>query len=266
MRYGAMNFPVLPVVSEIETFAGLGFDYLELTMDPPLAHHGRLREEREAIVDALRHHGLGLVCHLPTFVLTADLTESLRLASVGEMLASLEVAADLGAEKAVLHPSPVSGLGGLVPEMFRSLAFDFLARMVERAGELGMMLCLENMFPRYGFAIEAEEFGEIFTLFSSLRMTLDAAHAHIDGGKGRRLRQLLERCGARIAHLHLSDNSGKRDEHLELGKGNLDCPGLVRQLRAIGYDATVTLEVFDRDRQALANSLRRLQRLFAAAR
>jgi hypothetical protein len=39
MRFGAMNFPVVPVLDEIETFARLGFDYLELAMDPPMAHH-----------------------------------------------------------------------------------------------------------------------------------------------------------------------------------------------------------------------------------
>jgi hypothetical protein len=28
MQFGAMNFPVMPVLDEIETFARLGFDYL----------------------------------------------------------------------------------------------------------------------------------------------------------------------------------------------------------------------------------------------
>ena len=34
MLYGAMNFPVSPVIQELETLAALGFDYLELTMLP----------------------------------------------------------------------------------------------------------------------------------------------------------------------------------------------------------------------------------------
>jgi hypothetical protein len=42
MQFGAMNFPVTPVLDEIETFARLGFDYLELAMDPPMAHHSNL--------------------------------------------------------------------------------------------------------------------------------------------------------------------------------------------------------------------------------
>jgi len=37
MHYGAMNFPVLPVLEEIDAIAGMGFDYLELAMDAPMA-------------------------------------------------------------------------------------------------------------------------------------------------------------------------------------------------------------------------------------
>jgi len=37
MLYGAMNFPVRSILQELETISRLGFDYLELTMDPPKA-------------------------------------------------------------------------------------------------------------------------------------------------------------------------------------------------------------------------------------
>ena len=95
MLYGAMNFPVRSVLNEIESFAELGFDYLELTMDPPKAHHSIIRRERDAIMQALERLRMGIVCHLPTFVSTADLTASLREASLNEIIESLEVAAEL---------------------------------------------------------------------------------------------------------------------------------------------------------------------------
>ncbi len=266
MRYGAMNFPVKPVLEEIRSFAAMGFDYVELSMDPPQAHYSILRRQRAEIAAALRQCGLGVVCHLPTFVLPADLTDSLRAASIEEMRHSLEVAAELGAGKAVLHPCPRSGMGLMVPDVVRGHALDFFAIMVEQAGTLGVTLCLENMFPRYGFGVEAAEFVEFFTLFPTLRMTLDVAHAHIDGGRDRRLRELLRALSGRIAHIHVSDNFGRRDDHLELGKGDIDLPAMARQLKAIGYDDTITLEVFDPDRQALAASRRRLQQLFSTLR
>ena len=41
MLYGAMNFPVRPFLDELEIFSSLGFDYLELAMDPPWGGYGR---------------------------------------------------------------------------------------------------------------------------------------------------------------------------------------------------------------------------------
>jgi len=66
--------------------------------------------------------------------------------------------------------------------------------------------------------------------------------------------QLVEQFGSRIAHLHFSDNHGRRDEHLAVGRGTVDFTGLVRRLQAIGYDDTITLEVFEPDRQLLIDS------------
>jgi sugar phosphate isomerase/epimerase len=50
MLYGAMNFPVRPVLQELESIAELGFDYLELTMDPPQAHHATIRRMKHDLV------------------------------------------------------------------------------------------------------------------------------------------------------------------------------------------------------------------------
>ena len=263
MRYGAMNFPILPVLAEIDCYADLGFDYLELAMDPPQAHHSLLRLQKDDIAKALRAKGMGLVCHLPTFVGTADLTESLRRASVAEMHASFLLAAELGAEKVVLHPSMVGGMGAFVLPLVKQLAFDFLAEMVAAADKLGLLICLENMFPRNLLGVFPEDFAEIFQAFPALKLTLDSGHAHIDDSKGPRLPQLVQQFGKRIGHLHFSDNKGRRDDHLALGQGTIDFQGLVRSLKEVGYDDTLTLEVFDQDRSRLVAGREQLKKLFA---
>ena len=45
MLYGGMNFPIKPVLEEVEAMAKLGFDYLELAMDPDKAR--QMRGHRE---------------------------------------------------------------------------------------------------------------------------------------------------------------------------------------------------------------------------
>jgi sugar phosphate isomerase/epimerase len=263
MHFGAMNFPVVPVLDEIAAFAGLGFDYLELAMDPPMAHHRILHAARGSIRKALKSSGLGLVCHLPTFLSTADLTESVRLASIAEMRQSMEVAAELGCDKVILHPSMASGMGVFILDEVKRHAFDFLATMAASAERLGVAICLENMFPRYGIGVEPDDFGEIFDRFPSLGLTLDTGHANIGDRRGRRLKGLVSRFGQRIGHIHISDNRGRHDDHLAVGQGSVNFADLVHRLKTVGYDDTITLEVFDENRQMLVESRARIERMFA---
>jgi len=230
MRYGAMNFPVLPILDEINTFAGLGFDYLELTMDQPEAHYSLVSENIKDISKALRNHDMGIVCHLPTFVSPADLTDSIRRASVTEMKRSLSVAADLGAEKVVLHPPMIGGMGAFVPEKAKGYAYDFLSEMVIHSEMLGLTICLENMMPRNGFGVEPDELETIFNTFPSLQFTLDTGHANLHSRGSKRLSELARRFGDKIAHVHLSDNRGVHDDHFPLGAGTIDFRGLARDL------------------------------------
>ena len=56
------------------------------------------------------------------------------------------------------------------------------------------------------------------------------------------------------------DNNGIRDEHLPVGRGLIDHELIVRELRSINYDRTITLEVFTNsaDAKASAEVLRKL--------
>ena len=262
MLYGAMNFPVSSLFTEIETFAQMGFDYLELAMDPPMAHYSTLSRNMDEIKQRLTDNGFGLVCHLPTFVLTADLTENIRRSSVDEMLKSLEVAAELGAPKVVLHPSIVFGMGSFVMDTVKTYFLEFLAKMVAAANRLKLTICLENMMPRNILGVEPTDFEEIFEMYSTLQMTLDTGHANIGVPAGSRLLELVERFGNRLGHIHISDNLGTSDDHLAVGQGTVDFSTLISSLVDLGYDDTITLEIFDQDRRMLVESREKIKRLF----
>jgi sugar phosphate isomerase/epimerase len=256
MQFGAMNFPVKPVLGELEAIGELGFDYLELAMDPPLATYQILRRQAHELRTALARRGMGLVCHLPTFISTADLTESIRRASLGEALLSLETAAFLGATVVVLHPGRPSGLGRYVLPQVRRHAMESLAVIVAEAERLRVTLCLENMFPTYGLFCEPDEFEEVINRFPGLQLTFDAAHAHIGTRREARPLEFIRRYGTRIGHVHFSDNNGRSDQHLPLGKGSLKFKKIAAALQAAGYHARVTLEVFSTDRRELKASLK----------
>lgn len=262
MLYGAMNSPLRPILDEVKAIAEMKFDYLELAMDPPHGDAKTIRKQKRELLESLKQYDLGLVCHLPTFLSTADLTDRLRQASVEETIASLEVAAELQPLKVVLHPSYMTGLGAFVPDLTKAHALESLETIVEKAHSLGLCVCLENMFPRTHWLINPEEFVEIMAKFPTLNLLLDIGHAHIEDGAGKKCLRFIEMFADRIGHLHVSDNYGKEDQHLPIGAGIIDFLRVVKALKAKGYNDTITLEVFSRDRDYLKISKKKIEEMF----
>lgn len=261
MKYGAMNFPIKPVLEEIRKISELGFDYFELAMDPPCAHYATLLDMEQEFVQALDQAAMDLVCHLPTFVYTADLTPAIRETSLKEMIYSLRAAARLGAQKAVVHPSFISGLGPFVMETATEYARESLTAIILEGETLGIQLCLENMFPRYQSWFEPAHFASIFKEFPRLKMTLDTGHANM-GDPGRtRLHEFIQRFPDRIGHIHVSDNGGSRDEHLPVGQGNINFKKFAALLAQAGYQDTLTLEIFSPNPGDLIESRDKIARL-----
>lgn len=261
MKYGAMNFPIKPILDELDKIHELGFDYLELTLDPPCAHYSDINRQSEELKQALERYGMDLVCHLPTFVYTADLAPGLRKVCIEEMIQSILTAARLNAIKAVLHPSMFSGLAPFVPETALELAHATLDILVKEADKAGVPLCFENMYPRYHSFYSPDQFKPVFEKYPGLKMTLDTGHANIDDPGGQRLFDFIREFPDRIGHVHVSDNKGKRDEHLKTGKGTVNFKKFTALLKNSGYDGSITFEIFSPDPAELVESRDHIDRL-----
>ena len=265
MQFGAMNYPIRPVREEIDTFGAMGFDYIELAMDPPEAHHENLRAQSEAIQEGLARHQMGLICHLPTFVSTADLTASIRSASRREIRASIEVAARLGARRAVLHPSYMNGMACNVPALYEGYARESLAEAVRCAAHEGIDLCLENLFPQLTPFGAMDDWDRCFACHPQLGLTLDIGHANIGPDGMTRILTFIRRFKGRLRHVHVSDNLGCRDDHLPVGEGQIDFPAVAEALNQIGYQGGLTLEIFTENRDDLVRSRDRMAAMLASA-
>jgi sugar phosphate isomerase/epimerase len=258
-----MNNPLEPLPAEIERVAGMGFDFLELAMDAPQAHYRKVAKNLAAIRNALDDNGLKLVCHLPTFVYTADLTESIRNASREEVRRSIETAARLAPLKVVVHPSIVSGLAAIRPELVSAYAHDALSEVVIACEQAGLTPCLENMFPRYRAFVSAEQFDHVFQTFPHLKLTLDTGHANIGCEGENRATAFIALHAARLGHIHISDNRGLCDDHLTVGAGNIDFESIIAAIKYTGFDDTITLEIFSPRRKDLIESRQEIERLWA---
>jgi len=263
MKYGAMNFPIKPLIQEIEEFGEMGFDYVELTMDPPEATPQKILAQKNPIQDLLHRYCMGIIGHLPTFVWTSDLYESLRKVSIQETLDALEAGVELGIEKVVLHPGYISGLGKFILDKAKGYGMESIETILNKATSLGMTLCIENMFPQAHFLSKPHEFQEVFESFPDLRLALDIGHANLGGGKNKSS-EFIHQYGYRISHIHANDNFGKEDNHLPIGAGIIDFEKILKELNEAQYDETLTLEVFSRDKEYLKISKDKIKRIWEA--
>jgi sugar phosphate isomerase/epimerase len=263
MKYGAMNFPIKPLLKEIEEIGELGFDYVELTLDPPEATPQKVSAQKRLIQELLHRYGMGITGHLPTFVWTSDLYESLRKTSVQETLDALEAGSELGIEKVVLHPGYITGLAKFVLDRAKGYGMESIGAILKKAISLGITLCIENMFPQSNFLSSPHEFQEVFQSFPEIRLALDIGHANLGGGKNKSS-EFIHQFGYRIGHVHANDNFGKEDNHLPIGVGIIDFEKILRELNEAQYDETLTLEVFSKDREYLKISKEKIRRIWEA--
>lgn len=146
---------------------------------------------------------------------------------------SCEIALALGAENVVFHSSAFPFLRG-----------SYLENWAERCASI-----YEELVARYPVRIYIENAQDLDP--TPLRCLMEQIHldrigvcldiGHINYSRTP-VRQWFEQLGQWIQYLHLSDNMGGFDDHLPLGKGNIDW-GQVNQLwEALGKDIPVTLE------------------------
>lgn len=263
MKYGAMNFPVKPILQEIEEIGKLGFDYVELTFDPPEATPQKILKQKRSIHELLKRYEIGIAGHLPTFVWTSDLYDSLRKASLQENLEAIEASAELGIKKLVLHPGYITGMGKFVRDKAKGYGLKSIEVLLKKANGLGLTLCIENMFPQANFLTQPQEFQEVFESFPEIRLALDIGHANLGGDRNSAI-EFIQRFGYRIGHIHANDNFGKEDNHLPIGAGLIDFERILKALKQTPYDETMTVEVFSKDRDYLRMSMEKLKKMWEA--
>jgi len=255
MLIGTMNNPARDLFQEIETIAQMGFDFIDLTLEPPLATSSGL--DLQAVKAALKSRNLGIVGHTAYYLPLCSPFESLRKAAVEELKRCLEAFAELGAKWMNLHPDRQAPLHDRKFVIDRNL--QTLRDLLEVARPLGIGLMLENLPGSFN---TVKQLAELLDPLPELGLHLDIGHANLLV-EYNTADSLLATFGPRLRHVHLHDNKGgTTDLHLPLGTGTVDTEHYVRSLQSCGYDETITLEVFTPDRHHLAYSRDLLRELW----
>jgi sugar phosphate isomerase/epimerase len=241
---GLMNDPARPLAAELERIAGLGFDFVDLTLEP----QGAWPVDPAEVRSRLEALGLAAVGHTAPFLPLASAYPELERAARDVFVRTCEAFAEIGVTLVNLHPVS-RGLRGKDAVERNAEA---VAEVAARAGELGQRVMVENMGGAFG---TPDELAPLVDAAPNVRFHLDLGHANIRPyGQPPRAPALIEAFAGRIAHVHVHDNKGRYDEHLPLGVGSVDVAGGARLLRESGWDGTVTLEVFAKERVYTAAS------------
>lgn len=234
-----MNSPFLPLADEIRRIDAAGFEFVDLTLEPPEAWPVTPARLRRMLGDS----GLGVVGHTAYYLPIASPFQTVRSAARALVVEAFDVFAAVGATHVNIHPDPVTRQFPRAEVAAHNA--EAVAELTEAAEQRGLTLMVENLGPAFG---TVELLAPVVGADPRTRFHLDIGHAHLGGN---RLQELLAAFGDRLAHVHVSDNIGVDDLHLPLGAGAIRWPEAIAALKAVGYDGTVTLEVFSPERRHL---------------
>ena len=143
------------------------------------------------------------------------------------MIESIEFSSGLGCSLVNTHIGVNLGKGPHIPR-----AAYRLVQIAGEARDLGIEISVENQENRCNGILNTPKDVEILTESApEVRLTYDAGHGNTHGFG---VAEFLPAVIGRLSYLHLHDNNGGWDEHLALGRGNLDIPLMMKELERIG--------------------------------
>jgi sugar phosphate isomerase/epimerase len=227
------NYKTLDVPRAVEKIAELGFDSVEFLCDQPLYRTwgtSKAYDTAREIKGILAEFGLASTLHAPFHNLNiASYNKGVVRETVTQMLSCLKAAGCMESKVVVVHP------GSVVSRFFKredamANMIKNLGRVITRAENMGIIVCLENLPLRSKpLCTDVEEIRQVMASIDSksLGVTLDVAHANTTGTAPETYARNLKK---HIKHVHLSDNTGS-DNHLPIGLGNINFQAVLRELK-----------------------------------
>jgi len=259
-KFGNLANPSEDTLKEIEKIGKMGFDFVEISIEGPKAFPENLRRKRPEILKLLKKYRMFAIGHTMWWNDLGSPYENVRKGWVEESKKAIDIASELGIKLVNFH------FDSFAPILFRDSKtkkkiFDnyvkSLTELVEYGKRRGVSVMLENG----AFAKVFSELGNykyVADRVKGLGVHLDVGHAFIHGGM-KNVLKFITAFGKRIVHVHIHDNYGKEDDHLPLGVAKIEYESVIKALKKIGYDRTVTFEVFTRDRDLAAYSMKKFR-------
>ena len=210
----------------------------EIGIDAYALDHYSL-EDYERILLRLREYGALITVHGPFMDMSPGSPDSEVLALTRKRFEEMAgIAALFKARAVVCHAGYQWERYGFVRDEWLKRSIDTWEWLGGLLHKEGIQLNLENVYEQ-----GPQEILELFTALAPIGIgfCLDTGHQSAFGKAG--LEEWLNCLGPFLKQVHLHDNSGKADDHLGLGKGNIRFEVLISWLKESGQPPPlVTLE------------------------
>lgn len=243
-----MNNPMGNLIKELQWIGENKFDFVDLTLEPPEAYAKNI--DIDAINEILEKYKLDAIGHTAYYLPFASPFNSFCELALVELCKCFEVFHALGIYKVNIHADELSAhIFNRDRAILRNIKSIKLA--VCEAKKYDITLMIENTAKLFG---NSEELQMLFDKVPELQFHLDVGHANLNTDENK-TEELLRHFHNKLGHVHFSDNKGgNTDLHLPLGAGLISWETIINDLKRYGYDGTITLEVFSRDKRYLLAS------------
>jgi sugar phosphate isomerase/epimerase len=241
--FHSVGLPADPILKVIDRVAAAGYGAVELNAETlpwagPHVTPATTPEERAAIREAAALNGLAISAvgaHVPM----AEDDAGSRRKAIAFVNGCTDLAADVGAP--VVHilsgPAPAG-----VPDATSWKWFaDAVAATAAHASSRGVSLAIEAIAGHLFHRIDDYARMAADLPGTEIKVNFDPSHLIVQGEDPARL---VGEQGPAIVHVHMKDGAGRYPDFSfpPLGKGAIDFAGLVRGLRAAGYDGVLSVE------------------------
>ncbi len=261
-KFGNLTNPSVDILQEIKTIGEFGFDFVEIGIEGPFGKPEILLKKKKKIIQLLKKYNMFAIGHTSWWIELGSDYEPVRLGWLEESKKIIRTANELGIKLLNFH-SHSRGLYMKENKTKKQILDNWirsLKELVEYGKKYGITIILENAAEKNEI-VYIKDLKYIVDRVPELRVHLDIGHAFINGGMSN-VKEFIKTFRSKIEHIHIHDNHGQNDEHLPLGVASLEYEKIVKLLKKIKYNKTITVEIFTRDRDYVQFCMNKLKNLW----
>lgn len=197
----------------------------------------------DGIKSYLKYDNFEIVCHLPHGKENNIASYNNLDNIMNRYYKAIEFSAMFNVHKLTLHPGELDGT--LSKEEAIKLSIENVKKLSSFCKQYNMTIMIENLVGSNELCLTKEEMKEYLEHFDhQVLMTFDCGHCHASHTLNKTpINEFVLYLKDYLAHLHLSDNHGLKDEHQTLGSGTIDFVSYFQTLKNLNYQGLYSSEV-----------------------